>query len=389
MRRMEATNPKGIGGCAVGVALWLLLAVNASALADSVQMKREVRIEGEDIRLSDVAALSGEHAEAHASLVVGTFGSGSETTITLDQVRRALNEHRVNWAHVSLRGFETCHVSRKTPRKTSEEPQQDTPAPQPITPKKSERIAPSANPVEEVRPGSNHTLRTRLMAWLEQVTGMPAADLRIECSSRDEATLDAPALPGKIAFNTTASRLVGRVPLTIEQYEDDKLVKSARVTLVIAQRRLVVTATKNVNRGDLIGPQDVEIREQYIDRAGDEPATRLDKVIGQQATGMLRQGQIVTVADMQPSLLVERYQIVRVKVITDTIVVNLEARALQDGARDDLIQVRNESSKETFTGRVAGPRLVVVTAGEASGEAKTSQQVDDQLSRARNPIGRK
>ncbi|MEX2215820.1 MAG: flagellar basal body P-ring formation chaperone FlgA [Phycisphaeraceae bacterium] len=397
MKAREADNTKRIGAALLRVALMLMVlnAVAASALADAIAIKREVRIEGDEIRLSDVASLTGEDAEAYGSVVIATFAAGaSEMTISVDQVRKALNAKRINWARVSLKGFETCRAMRKTAEKSSVNGPVVSPVAQPVAARSGEHTAPIANPVEEVRPGSPETLRARLMTWLEQVTGAPAADFRIESSTRDETMLDAVAQLGKVSFVTSAAQPIGRVPLTIEQYEGEKLVKTTRVTLSIARRRLVVAAIKAVNRGDTIGPGDVEIRELFIDRPGDEPATRLEAVIGQQATSALREGQVVSAGDVQPSLLVERYQIVRVKVVTDTIVVNLEGRAMEDGSRDQVIKVRNESSRQVFLAKVAGPRLVIVTHAETTNETKqdekaSSASADDINPRARTPIPRK
>jgi flagella basal body P-ring formation protein FlgA len=64
--------------------------------------------------------------------------------------------------------------------------------------------------------------------------------------------------------------------------------------------------------------------------------------------------------DVKSPVLVERGQLITVRCFTDGLVIRTVARAMDEGSKNDTIKVRNESSRETFTCTVTGPRRAAV-----------------------------
>lgn len=134
----------------------------------------------------------------------------------------------------------------------------------------------------------------------------------------------------------------------------------------------VVTATRAVARGNPITAADLEIRNVEFKTAGQRPSfDSIEKVVGLEARQPLQVGDIVFADDVRSPIVVKRGEPITVYSQGGGIRVRTSAKALQDGAKGDLIQVESLATKQRYDARVAGFREATVFA--PTRESATSQ----------------
>ena len=63
--------------------------------------------------------------------------------------------------------------------------------------------------------------------------------------------------------------------------------------------------------------------------------------------------------DVRPPVMVKRGELITVQCMTDGLLIKTVGRAAEQGVLGDLIQVRNEQSREQYVVRITGPRVGV------------------------------
>jgi flagella basal body P-ring formation protein FlgA len=126
-----------------------------------------------------------------------------------------------------------------------------------------------------------------------------------------------------------------------------------------------VFATRSVPRGSVITAVDVELRT--IERSGKLAGPRalldsIEKIIGMEVRQPLQAGEVVWADQVQSPVLVKRGDLISVSSQGGGIRVRTDARALQEGANGDLIQVESLESKQRYDARVVGSREAAVFA---------------------------
>jgi len=122
----------------------------------------------------------------------------------------------------------------------------------------------------------------------------------------------------------------------------------------------VLVATQSVPSGRALGEADVELQRRDITNAP-EAVSQLDAVLGLSPRSSLRAGQILQKRQLQAAILVRRGEKLRILARRDGIEVQAPGEALEPGARDALIKVRNVNSGRVITARVLEPGLVEPT----------------------------
>lgn len=124
----------------------------------------------------------------------------------------------------------------------------------------------------------------------------------------------------------------------------------------------VVVAARPLRRGQIVQAGDVELGERQKDVAG--AVTDLSETIGREVTRSIRPGQAVQQTHVRAPLLVQRNETVTVYVRTRGIQVRTTAKALEDGAKGELIALQSELDRgERFIARVVGHKEAEIFAG--------------------------
>lgn len=342
----------------------LVLAVfTAAAQADSITLRDgAVDPAARVVTLADIADLDGDWARARAELVVAEMPAGqAELVVKMGDVRRTLDEKRVHWGKLSLRGGRSLTVTRRAAIEA------------PAAPQAEAQATVAANPTHEItiagaQPVVGVTLREHVRRLIERTHGVSSGDLRITRLQEDSPAWSLTDADCRFELEPMDRDLLGRVPIVVRRWRDDALLGSERVSVDVAVRRTVVTVKRAVQRNQTLTAEDVAAETRWMtQRQGDEIGS-VDEVVGQVAARTIRAGTALGRNDIRPELMVRRGQRVAVRAISGGLVVQTLARAQEDGGLGQLIEVRNDQTRERFSVKITGPRQAVMPVGGQGNE---------------------
>lgn len=123
----------------------------------------------------------------------------------------------------------------------------------------------------------------------------------------------------------------------------------------------VPVLAERARRGEVIRSRDlttVKMRRNAISR--DAILDRAE-IVGLTPKRYLREGVPLRPSDLRPPVLVRKGSLVTLTLRTDRMLITARARAIDSGARGEVVRVVNQRSKSTVEGVVAGPGLVSVS----------------------------
>jgi len=336
--------------------------------ADAIRLKRRVMVTHTEVRLSDVARLQGEHAEKLADLTLLMVPPESKSAVIgIDTVRKALTSREVNWAFITLGGFETCEVI------LGDETLQSPANPQPhqsasttlIRAVTSAKVATNAHAnANSVQPVSVAaavtTLRDQAVQAIVEFAGVPLSQLRMVFEQRDHDKLDIQAEPGRFEVIPLSRSPLGRVMLGIREYDGNRLVDRKNIAVEVTRQAEVLVAARPIARGTKLGPDDLEAREVVLADSAVQTITKKSEALGRVAQRSFRVGEPIDHAQLTQPLMVKRNDIIDVRAMIGGILVSTKARAREDGVLGQAITVKNLRSREQFMAVVTGPRQVEV-----------------------------
>jgi flagella basal body P-ring formation protein FlgA len=121
----------------------------------------------------------------------------------------------------------------------------------------------------------------------------------------------------------------------------------------------VAVAVQPIARGAVITAADVEIQTPESEPAANgrrAAFTSVEQLIGMEARQAIAAGDVIFTDKVQAPVLVQRGELIRVVSQAGGMRVTTTARARQDGARGDLVQLESLESRETYEARVTGYR---------------------------------
>ncbi|HIP53509.1 MAG TPA: flagellar basal body P-ring formation protein FlgA [Chromatiales bacterium] len=122
----------------------------------------------------------------------------------------------------------------------------------------------------------------------------------------------------------------------------------------------VVVAKRDLPRGHLIGPQDIELREEDASRLTRAYAVSLNDVVGRILKRALRRDRPLNPDLLESPNRIKRGATVTIMAAFDGIQVRMKGRALGSGEVGDSIEVENLSSKRKLHARVVSAGVVQV-----------------------------
>jgi flagellar basal body P-ring formation protein FlgA len=138
---------------------------------------------------------------------------------------------------------------------------------------------------------------------------------------------------------------------------------AVRRTVTGAIHRLVQTPvlSRRISSGDIIRKTDIQWVALRSDRITSHVILDEEKLIGMSPKRPIAQGRTIRTGEIRPPVLVKKGSRVTVIFRTPNLKLTTVGRALQNGAKDDIIRIRNLRSKTTIDAMVASSGLVVVT----------------------------
>ncbi|MEL6797758.1 MAG: flagellar basal body P-ring formation chaperone FlgA [Planctomycetota bacterium] len=329
------------------IMLMLALLLATPARADTaITLRSAARIDaGTRLTIGDIATVSGNAPVATLPISAQTDQPG-RITVPINTVRQALETAGIARSEVTIRG-DRCIVIVRESRDAASLPQ-SIPAPK----------------VQSADTGER-TIRDHVRAAIERSLGVSGDALRLGFDPSDAEQLRR-ATAG-MTVDVHATGIGRRTPARITLYHADGSIEVVRVRVEVQIRRAVARLTRNLPRGASVGPNDIAVSHEWL--APDEPHIEPAVALGQRLRRALDTGDRLTDASVEPPIVIERGDIVMVHVVSGTVVLRRESRAIESGRVGQRIRLEPLSGGRVFRAAIEGPgRAVIMTNTIALGE---------------------
>lgn len=327
------------------VLILLLSAVLAGlACAQGVVTLRPVARLGASapVTLADIATLTGS-ADVLAGVVLVErpavlAGASKRLDITLDDVRRALSgDSAFRAGRLALRG-EVCRVILRAEPETS-----------------TTEIA----TVPAALAGVGPTLRDHVEARLVETLGVPRERLQLAYDAHDAELLSRATAGWTVDVQPMGASEA--MPLRITMYDADGNIRDESVRVGVRILREVVRTTRAMRRGEGFTPADLTHDTAWL--APDVPYIDADSARTVRLRRSIGAGELLTAAHAEQAEVIAKGEIVAVHVLSGTIVMRSQARALSAGRIGETIEFEPLTGGGRFAAEVKAPGRAVAIAG--------------------------
>jgi len=118
-----------------------------------------------------------------------------------------------------------------------------------------------------------------------------------------------------------------------------------------------------ISTGQIIRQDDVDTVYWRNDQLGQDVVMSASQIVGRTPQTVLRANEPIRQADTRAPTLVMRNSQVIIKLEAGAVTLTVQGKALDEGARGDVVRVQNLQSNKTIEATVAGPDLVTVSLG--------------------------
>jgi len=146
------------------------------------------------------------------------------------------------------------------------------------------------------------------------------------------------------------------VQLRVDGQDSSRVLMTANIRVL----RETLVASRTIQARELISPADVELRRMDISDTNGDVALNMDEVVGMEARGYIRPGQVISRRLVSMPLLVKRGELVSLKAVSDGFVIQTKGVAQQNGRKGDVIRILNPTSKKLVEALVTGPQAVEI-----------------------------
>jgi flagellar basal body P-ring formation protein FlgA len=278
-------------------------------------LKREATVTGEIVRIGDLIENAGVVAEVPIFRAPDLGHTGSVPAVrVLDAVRR----HHIIW--VNTRGLDEVLVTRASRAIDGKE----------IEARLIRALAGQSGPAEAKNLTASFDNEVRTF-HIE-----PNAELGI----------------ARLAFDQRTRRFEAVFDLPSGASRRPVL----RVTGTLIETAEAVVALRAIAAGEVVAGADV-----MVERRPKTDAIAIEDVLGFAAKRPLKAGQVIRAADVMKPELIGRNETVTISYEVPGLVLSVRGKALEAGAKGDVINVLNIQSKRTIQATVSGPGRVTVS----------------------------
>jgi len=160
-------------------------------------------------------------------------------------------------------------------------------------------------------------------------------------------------------FNPHQKPLLGSITMGIRCREESNH-WTLYVPVKIAIMRQILVADRPLTKGVVIRATDLSMQQMDISQIKQGYLTDPDDVIGRICKQTINQGSALTMENVQKPVLIHKGEQVSINAITDALNVSMSGIALQDGQMNDIIRVKNNSSKRIIEAQVMAVQQVKV-----------------------------
>jgi len=152
---------------------------------------------------------------------------------------------------------------------------------------------------------------------------------------------------------------MGRVMVEV-RCNDEKPWK-VRIPFMVSVYVPVAVASKPLSRKQHISRSDIIFKDRDISKINRGYYSNIDDIIGRVTRNQIRAGVVINPGQIRPPYLVLRGQTVRILVKTPSYQVAMDGKALSDGAKGEVIRVKNIRSQKVVEGLVTDRGIVQVS----------------------------
>ncbi|MCK5647726.1 MAG: flagellar basal body P-ring formation protein FlgA [Gammaproteobacteria bacterium] len=127
----------------------------------------------------------------------------------------------------------------------------------------------------------------------------------------------------------------------------------------ILSRKMFVSKT-TIIRGEIITPDKITLMEQQISHQNQKHFSILANITGREARRTIRPNRVINSSMLQEALLVRKKESVLIYAKSQTLQVSMKGTALKNGRYNEMIKVRNNSSKKIIDALVTARGIVSV-----------------------------
>lgn len=293
----------------------------AFSSADAASLRSNVIVESDVVRLGDIFDDAGPYADR---VVLNAPAPGRRLTLDTHWLSEAARAYRVAWRPLSR--FDRVVVER---------------AGKTIT---------AADILDQLRPE------------LER-DGM-SKNAYLELSNRSFALHVPLDMPTNIEVrNATFEADSGRFQALIVAGGEHSSAQRLMITGRAYRAAPVAVLRRSVSAGEIIRKEDVEIVYRREDQIGRDMIADTGRLVGMTPRSRLRAGEPVREHDTRPPVLVARNAQVIIRLTHGAMTLTAQGRAEEDGARGDVIRVKNLQSGKIIEATVQSSDLVAVNLG--------------------------
>lgn len=156
----------------------------------------------------------------------------------------------------------------------------------------------------------------------------------------------------------------GTVRFEARLFVDNIQIKSFPIIASIEHRRTVFMPTRALQRGDIIGKDDVRQVVQYFDQEFQDrqAVDDLNEVIGSKCKSPINRGEAIKWNNLDVNYVVGRGDLVKILVQSKGMTLQTSGKALKRGAIGDEILIRADVTKHVVKGRVIQRGMVELVA---------------------------
>ena len=140
----------------------------------------------------------------------------------------------------------------------------------------------------------------------------------------------------------------------------DNPVQRIKVSGIIDRLVTVPILSKNLRNGDVIGDGDIEMIEISQNDLQHNMITSKEKMLGMTPRRIAYAGKFVQDGTLIKPQLVQRGENVNITFTEGSLVLSAKGKALQSGAKGDIVRVTNANSSRTVDAIVSGSHQVIV-----------------------------
>jgi len=352
--------------------LWLV-SCSTGIAAVEVRLRERVVTNAPLVRLADVADLTVAHDEQRESLaaiaVMPAPAPGTQRFVSRQMIEELLVAHGVEHRDLRVTGPPQVAIERNSGNTTMQgEAEPNTP-----TTRRNRHEAILAGQAEgrsNVRLDAERAAQlreelNRFIATYLNAKGNGFGQWRVNCEVADRhlAMLDAATSPAVCSGG--ASPWTGRQRFVISFLSRDGAIQIPVYADVTIAPKPVVVAVRQIERGAIITAADVELRNLDLPAGGAlrrRTVEDIDDTIGMEARQAIQAGDAIFWDQLRSPVVVKRGEVITVTSQAGGIRVRTTARARQDAALGELVQVESMETRERYDVRVTGPREAAILA---------------------------